>query len=98
MENILSMLYHGDGSILETAYEKLAAHILALGKADALEEEFRDKLPQELLPLIDQLKDAVMSVLDTCGFHDFTIGYQLGVRLMIAAMPDEPRRANHEEE
>ena len=36
------MLYHGDGSILETAYEKHAAHIIALGKADALEEEFRD--------------------------------------------------------
>ena len=77
MENILSMLYRGDGSILETAYEKHAAHILALGKADALEEEFRDKLPQELLPLFDQLKDAVMSVLDTCGYHDFTIGYSV---------------------
>ena len=42
MENILSMLYRGDGSILETAYEKLAAHILALGKAAALEEEKKD--------------------------------------------------------
>ena len=37
MENILSMLYRGECSILETAYEKNAAHTLALGKADALE-------------------------------------------------------------
>ena len=96
MENILTLLYRDEYTMMQTKYEKTAAYTLALEKADTLEEEFRGKLPKELLPLFDQLKAAAMNVLDACGLHDFKAGYQLGVRLMIAAFPDDGRNEHDE--
>ena len=89
MDKILSLLYHGEYCALDTDYEENAPHNLALGKAEALEVQFRDQLPDELKPLFDELKKAATEALDACGLKDFTAGYRMGVQLMMAAFPNE---------
>ena len=91
MENILAQLYRGEYNPFEKKHEQDAAHTMALEKVDEIEEALHGKLPQELLPLFDQLKGAAMDALDAYGLYAFTKGYQMGVRLMIAAFPDADR-------
>ena len=97
MENILTQLYRGEYTPFEVKHEHGAAHTVALGKVDEMEEAFQEKLPQELQPLFDHLKGAALDALDAYGLYAFTIGYQMGVRLMIAALPDDGR-PEHEKE
>ena len=89
MESILSAIYHGKFTAFEIKNEQGAAHTVALGKVDTLEEQFLEKLPKELHPLFDDLRTAAINALDAYGLYGFTVGYQLGVRLMIAAFPDD---------
>ena len=96
MDKILSLLYHGEYSVLDTDYEENAPHNLALGKVESLEVHFRDQLPDELKPLFEELKKAATEALDACGLKDFTAGYRMGVQLMMAALPNEFRRNEHE--
>ena len=96
MDKILSLLYHGEYSALDTDYEENAPHNLALGKVEALEVQFRDQLPDELKPLFDELKKATTEALDAYGLKDFTAGYRMGVQLMMAALPNEYGRDEHE--
>ena len=96
MDKILSLLYHGEYSALDTDYEENAPHNLALGKAETLEVQFRDQLPDELKPLFDELKKATTEALDACGLKDFTAGYRMGVQLTMAALPNEYGRNAHE--
>lgn len=96
MDKILSLLYHGEYSALDTDYKENALHNLALGKVEALEVQFRDQLPNELKPLFEELKKAATEALDACGLKDFTAGYHMGVQLMIAALPNEYGRNEHE--
>lgn len=91
MENILAQLYRGQYIPFEIKHEHGAAHTMALGKVDEMEEAFQEKLPQELQPLFDQLKGAALDALDAYALYAFTIGYQMGVRLMIAALPAADR-------
>ena len=97
MENILAQLYRGEYNPLEIKHEQGAAHTTALGKVDEIEETLQEKLPQELQSLFDQLKRAALDALDAYGLYTFTIGYQMGVRLMIAAFPDD-ETPEHEKE
>ena len=89
MESILSAIYHGKFTAFEIKNEQGAAHTVALGKVDDLEEQFLEKLPKVLHPLFDDLRTAAINALDAYGLYGFTVGYQLGVRLMIAAFPDD---------
>ena len=97
MENILAQLYRGEYNPFEIKHEHGAAHTIALGKVDETEEALQKKLPLELQPLFDQLKRAALDALDAYGLYAFTIGYQMGVRLMNAAFPDDGR-PEHEKE
>jgi len=87
MENILAQLYRGEYNPFEIKLKHGAAHAMALSKVDEIEETLQEKLPQELHPMFDQLKRAAMDALDAYGLYAFTIGYQMGVRLMMAAFP-----------
>ena len=97
MESILSAIYHGKFTAFEIKNEQGAAHTVALGKVDDLEEQFLEKLPKELHPLFDDLRNAAINALDAYGLYGFTVGYQLGVRLMIAAFPDDGRTDDEKE-
>ena len=97
MENILAQLYRGEYNPFEKKHEQDAVHTMALAKVDEMEEALQEKLPQELLPLFDHLKRAAMDALDDYGLYAFTNGYQMGVKLMMAAFPDDGR-TDHEKE
>lgn len=97
MESILSAIYHGKFTAFEIKNEQGAAHTVALGKVDDLEEQFLEKLPEELHPLFDEMRTAAINALDAYGLYGFTVGYQLGVRLMIAAFPDDGRTEDEKE-
>jgi len=91
MENILSALYHGEYTAFEIKNEQDAPHTIALGKVDTLEAQLLEKLPQELHLLFDEMRTAAINALDAYGLYAFTVGYQMGVKLMIAAFPDADR-------
>ena len=96
MESILSAIYHGKFTAFEVKNEQGAAHTVALEKVDTLEEQFLEKLPKELHPLFDELRTAALNALDAYGLYDFTVGYRLGVQMMLAALPNEYGRNEHE--
>ena len=96
MDKILSLLYHGEYNALDTDYEENAPHNLALGIVESLEVHFKDQLPDELKPLFEELKKAATEALDARGLKDFTAGYRMGIQLMMAALPNEFRRNEHE--
>ncbi len=96
MESILSAIYHGKFTAFEIKNEQGAAHTASLEKVDALEEQFLEKLPKELQPLFDELRTAAVNALDAYGLYDFTVGYRLGVQMMLAALPNEYWRNEHE--
>ena len=88
MDNILDELYHGEYEAMGK-YDKNAAHQKALRRVLALEDELQKKLPENLLSLFEKLTSAAVEALDACGAQDFKAGYQLGVRMMVAALPGE---------
>lgn len=87
MKNILSELYHGSYSGVDTPYKKNADYTKAIARASVLEDHLRETLPEELLPQFEEYVSANSETLMAYGEKDFTAGFRLGVQMLLAALP-----------
>ena len=55
-------------------------------------ETMKQQIPSEFHPLLDQYQNSMMNLMDAACEEEYLAGYQLGVRLMIAALPDQQKQ------
>ena len=89
MENILKDLYFGKYAAFERRFAPNSDHAAAIDKVVALEDALIEKLPNELVDQFREYSNAVADLASLSGEEEFEEGYKLGVRMMLAAFPEE---------
>ena len=88
MRKILLDLYHGNFEAFEPPFSYNTKQSDAFGQVEALEEKVRCVLSEEYQPLLRDLSNAYLHLMDVCCEDDFAFGYSIGVRMLLAAWPD----------
>ena len=88
MRKILLDLYHGNFEAFEPPFTYNAKQSDAFGQVEELEEKLRCVLSEEQQPLLKDLSNAYLHLMDVCCEDDFAFGYSVGVRMLLAAWPD----------
>ena len=88
MRDILRDLYCGNYAAFERTYTRESEQAKALGIVVDLEEKLRNMLLEEQKAVFKQYYDAVADLASVSNADSFVEGYQLGVNLILAAMPE----------
>ena len=88
MRDILRDLYYGNYAAFERTYSCESEQAKALGIVVDLEETLRGMLSDEQKALFKQYDDAVAELASVSNTDCFVEGYQLGVNLILAAIPE----------
>ena len=88
MKKIILDLYNGNYSAFERRFAPNCEQTKALNRVVELEEEVQKTIPAEYQPLIKAYGDALSDLSSISCQDDFLEGYRLGVRLMLAAWPE----------
>lgn len=100
MKNIITDLYRGNYAAFERPFGHNSEQARILDRIINLEERIKAVLPAESHSLLKEYEDAVADLSGASCERDFFEGYRLGIRLMIAAWPDDStrkQRANAED-
>jgi len=92
VENIIRQLYRENREMLKLRHVKNSRQPYAYSRMERLAEALKLKTPTEFHILLDGYQNAVMELLDAAGEDNYILGYQLGVRMMVAAWPDAENR------
>ena len=90
MNRILSDIYRGKYTVIQKHTRKGTPFAKLLDQSNELEERIRKGLPESLKDVFDQYVKASDDLSFLACEEDFVAGYQLGVRLMLAAQEDCP--------
>ena len=88
MENIIRQLYREKKKEIKLSHIENSRQPYAYSRMERLAEALKLKTPKEFHVLLDGYQNAVMELLDAAGEDNYILGYQLGVRMMVAAWPD----------
>ena len=88
MKKLLFDLYHGNFKAFEPPFASNAKQSDAFSQVEELEDKLRRVLPEEHQPLLRDLSNAYLNLMDVCCEDDFAFGYSIGVRMLLAAWPD----------
>ena len=88
MSEIIRDLFRGDLKSIERPFDALSRENITFNQMEALTEEMEKKIPVEYHPLLEQYKTSMLELLDAACEEEYLSGYQLGVRMMIAAWPE----------
>ena len=88
MRDILRDLYYGNYAAFERTYTRESEQSKALGIVVDLEEKLRNMLSEEQKAVFKQYDDAVADLASISNADSFVEGYQLGVNLILAAIPE----------
>jgi len=89
MKDILKELYFGKYAPFERSYAPDSEHTKALNKVVALEADMQKALSPEQWTMFRLYADAVAVLASISAEEEFKEGYRLGVRMLLAAFPDE---------
>ena len=85
MQEILRSIFRKDFKPFEQLYIKNSTK--ACEEVEELLHAMKNRIPTEYHALLDQYERAVMNLIDESCEGDFVVGYQLGVRMLLAAWP-----------
>ena len=88
MRDILRDLYYGNYAAFERTYTWESEQSKALAIVVDLEEKLRNMLSEEQKAVFKQYDDAVADLASVSNADSFVEGYQLGVNLILAAIPE----------
>ncbi len=88
MDKIVRDLYRCNFEVFERRISRDSGELVAARKASALEERFIAALSDEQRIAYEALKEARDEQYFLGGENDFVAGYQLGVRMTLAAFPE----------
>jgi len=88
MTEIIRELFRGNLDVLERPFDASSRENASFNQMETLTEKMEKEIPTEYHPLLEQYKASMMKLLDAACEEEFLSGYQLGVRMMIAAWPD----------
>lgn len=89
MEKIILDIYRGNYSALDRPYVINSKERNAFAQVDGLKKALEKVLPKEHHSLLEKYYDAFMDAVSATGEQEFVFGYRMGVKMMIAAWPDE---------
>lgn len=101
MDRIVRDLYRCNFEVFERRINRDSGELVAARKASVLEECFTATLSGEQRVAYEELKEARDAQYFQGGENDFVAGYQLGVRMTLAAFPEAgtlPQGINMKEE
>ena len=92
MNGILSDIYRGKYAVIQQHTRKGTPFAKLLDQSNELEERIRKDLPDSLKDIFDQYIKTTADLSYLACEEDFIAGYQLGTRLMLAALDGYPDR------
>ena len=81
-------MYYGNYAAFERTYTRESEQAKALGIVVDLEERLQNTLTEVQKDLFKQCDDAVAELTSVSNADSFVEGYQLGVNLILAAVPE----------
>ena len=87
MQEIIRSIFRRDYQLIEQMYMTNTAK--ASEEVEALLRTMKSEIPSEYHSLLERYERAVMNLIDESCEGDFVVGYQFGVRMMLAAWPQE---------
>ncbi len=88
MDKIVRDLYRCNFEVFERRISRDNGELVAARRASALEDRFAAALSNEQRIAFEALKEARDEQYFLGGENDFVAGYQLGVRMTLAAFPE----------
>ena len=92
MSEIIRRLFRGDFRLFQRPFISSSRENIAFNEAEQQMETMKQQIPSEFHPLLDQYQNSMMNLMDAACEEEYLAGYQLGVRLMIAALPDQQKQ------
>ena len=89
MSEIIRELFRGNMEMLERPFEVDSRENAAFSIMETMTEEMKNAIPSEFHPLLEQYQNSMMELMDAACEEEFLSGYRLGVRMMIAAWPED---------
>ena len=91
MSEMIRRLFRGDLQLLQRPFLSGTHENIAFDEAEQKLEEMKQKIPPEFHYLLEQYQTAMMNLMDAACEKEYLSGYQLGVRMMVAAWPENGR-------
>ena len=92
MSEIIRGLFRGNLDVLERPFDALSRENITFNQMEALTEKMEEKIPSEFHPMLEEYKTSMMELMDAACEEEYLSGYQLGVRMMVAAWPDQGKQ------
>lgn len=87
MPGIIRDIYRREFKSIERMYMKNPS--ISFEKVEMLLHSMKRSIPAEYHSILEQYQSEIMNLIDESCEGDFVVGYQLGVRMMLAAWPQE---------
>ena len=91
---LIRNLFHGDLKTLDRSFDPESRENMAFNQTEALAEELEKKIPAKYHPLLEEYKTSMLELMDAACEEEYIAGYQLGVRMMVAAWPQASDKAS----
>ena len=88
MSEIIRELFRGNMDVFERPFDADSYENETFNEMEKLTEDMKQKIPSEFHLLLEQYQNSMMNLMDVACEEEFLSGYRLGVRLMIAAWPE----------
>jgi len=89
MSEIIRQIFKGNPDILQRPYCAESHETEAFTKMEELTDQMKLRIPPEFHPILEQYQNSMMALMDAACEEEYLSGYQLGVRMMVAAWPGE---------
>ena len=88
MSEMIRRFFRGDMQLLQRPFVSNSQENIAFEDAEQKMEILKQQIPSEFHPLLDQYQTTMMNLMDAACEEEYLSGYQLGVRMMVAAWPE----------
>ena len=92
MSEIIRELFRGNMYAFERPFYAGSNENTTFNEMESLTEEMKKKIPAEFHLLLEQYQTSMMNLMDAACEEEYLSGYQLGVRMMVAAWPDNQKQ------
>ena len=89
MSQIIRKLFRGDLQLLQRPFFSGSRESIAFDVAEQRMDAIKQQVPSEFHPTLEQYQNSMMELMDAACEEEFLSGYRLGVRMMIAAWPED---------
>jgi len=87
MDEIVRALFRGEMAGFLPPYSEASRQNRAFTRAEELATKLKGTIPEQYHSVLEEYEQAVMELMDAACEDEYVSGFQLGVRMMIAAWP-----------